>query len=131
MSYLVDTDWIIDGLAGGPVVLQTLDRLASDGLAVSLVTVGEVFEGAYRSSDPAARLRSYRRFLSGYQILPPTESIMERFAWLRATLRSQGALIPDFDLLIAATALDYSLTLVSRNQRHFNRIPGLELYQPQ
>jgi predicted nucleic acid-binding protein len=34
------------------------------------------------------------------------------------------------DLLIAATALDHDLTLVTRNRRHFERIPDLTLYQP-
>jgi predicted nucleic acid-binding protein len=39
-------------------------------------------------------------------------------------------LIPDVDLLIAATALEEDLTLVTRNTRHFERIPDLKLYQP-
>jgi predicted nucleic acid-binding protein len=33
------------------------------------------------------------------------------------------------DLLIAATALRYELTLVTRNLRHFQRVPGLRIYQ--
>ena len=44
--------------------------------------------------------------------------------------RRQGQLIPDLDLLIAATALHHDLTLLTRNIRHFNRIPELRLYQP-
>jgi predicted nucleic acid-binding protein len=47
MSILVDTDWIIDGLIGRPDALLTLSKLGPLGLAVSAVTVGEVFEGAY------------------------------------------------------------------------------------
>jgi predicted nucleic acid-binding protein len=55
---------------------------------------------------------------------------MERFAYLRAELRRRGQLFPDLDLLIAATALQHDLTLLTRNVRHFNRIPDLRLYQP-
>ena len=49
---------------------------------------------------------------------------------MRAFLRRQGQLIPDLDLLIAATALAHDLTLVTRNRRHFSRILSLRLYEP-
>jgi tRNA(fMet)-specific endonuclease VapC len=55
---------------------------------------------------------------------------MERFAGIRADLRRRGQIISDFDILLAATALHYDLTVLSRNIRHFNRIPDLKLYQP-
>ena len=45
-------------------------------------------------------------------------------------LRRQGQLIPDLDLLIAATALAHDLTLVTRNRHHFERIPDLRLHSP-
>jgi tRNA(fMet)-specific endonuclease VapC len=54
---------------------------------------------------------------------------MEVFARTRADLRRSGQLIADLDLLIAATALHHDLTLLTRNVRHFARIPGLRLYQ--
>lgn len=54
---------------------------------------------------------------------------MERFAGIRGDLRRRGQLIPDLDLLIAATALHHDLTLLTRNVRHFDRIPELRLYQ--
>lgn len=74
-------------------------------------------------------LAAYREFLSDYASLPLTDAIVERFARLRAELRRQGRLIPDMDLLIAATALEEDLTLVARNFRHFERITGLKLYR--
>ncbi|MEA2511263.1 MAG: hypothetical protein QOJ59_750, partial [Thermomicrobiales bacterium] len=49
-------------------------------------------------------------------------------ARIRSFLRSQGRLIPDIDLQIAATAVSLDLTLVTRNLRHFSRIPGLKIY---
>lgn len=127
MRYLVDTDWIIDGISNAPGVLATLDRLSSEGVAVSIITLGEVFEGAHLSPDPQAELAVYRQFLAGYVVLPLTDSIMERFASIRALLRRQGNLIPDLDLLIAATALTENLSLLTRNARHFERIPDLLL----
>jgi tRNA(fMet)-specific endonuclease VapC len=44
-------------------------------------------------------------------------------------LRQQGQVLPAPDLLIGATALAYGLILVTRNLRHFQRIPGLRIYQ--
>ncbi len=130
MRYLIDADWLIDAAAGRPGPVRTLDRLSTDGLAVSIIAVAEVYEGAFGSSDPEATLAAFREFLGSYAILPLTDPIAERFAGLRATLRQHGQLIPDMDLLIAATALDTDLTLVTRNVRHFERIAELKLYQP-
>ena len=55
---------------------------------------------------------------------------MEIFARTRGELRRDGRLIPDLDLLIAATAIHHDLTLVTRNVRHIGRISALQIYQP-
>jgi predicted nucleic acid-binding protein len=52
---------------------------------------------------------------------------VERAAQLYADLRRQGKLIPDNDLLIAATALHHGLVLVTNNLHHFQRIPNLPI----
>ncbi len=105
-------------------------RLSDDGLAVSIIAVAEIYEGAFGTPDPQATLDGFRAFLSDFAILPVTEPIVEQFARLRATLRRQGQRIPDMDLLIAATAIAEDLVLITRNVRHFARLPDLQLYQP-
>ncbi len=129
MRYLIDSDWLIDAAIGRARAQRTLDRLSSEGLAVSIVAVAEVYEGAFGTPDPRAALAGLRDFLSDFAVLPLTDPIAERFARMRAALRRQGQLIPDMDLLIAATALEEDLTLVTRNFRHFERITGLKLYR--
>jgi tRNA(fMet)-specific endonuclease VapC len=60
-----------------------------------------------------------------------TEPIMERFGIARGQLpRDIRHQVGDMDLLIAATALYYDLTLLTRNIRDFHHIPQLKLYQP-
>jgi predicted nucleic acid-binding protein len=54
---------------------------------------------------------------------------MRRFARIRGGLRATGRVIGDSDILIAATAIEHRLSLVTRNRRHYDRIPGLTLYQ--
>jgi tRNA(fMet)-specific endonuclease VapC len=129
MRYLIDTDWLIDALSGISSAVRTLDQLKADGLAVSIISVGEVYEGAYDAANPAERLAVYRSFLAPFPVLPLSDRIMERFAQERSVLRKQGNIIPDLDLLIAATALEHNLTLLSRNIQHFDRITDLTLYQ--
>ncbi|MGH7961785.1 MAG: type II toxin-antitoxin system VapC family toxin [Candidatus Binatia bacterium] len=116
-------------MAGRQPALQGLDRLENSRIYVSYISVGEAYEGAFASVNPQAHLVSLRQFLSAYHSLTLDDSVMERFAELRAFLRRRGQLIPDFDLLIAATALHYGLTLLTFNQRDFARIPELKLYQ--
>ena len=129
MRYLVDSDWLIDAATGRPRAQHLLSSLSPEGLAVSIVAVAEVYEGAFGAPDPQYALSVLREFLTDFAVLPITDSIAERFAWLRAELRRQGRLIPDMDLLIAATALEEDLTFVTRNVRHFERIAGLRLYR--
>ena len=63
MKYLVDADWLIDAAIGRPAAVRTLDRLSGDGLAVSLVAVAVVYEGAYRTPYPEGTLAEFREFL--------------------------------------------------------------------
>ncbi len=128
MRYLVDTDWIISGLGGIQEALTLLTRMAQDGLAISVITEAEVLEGAYGQSDPVNAILRFRRFFQGYEILPVTSDVVAEFARLRSHLRRQGRRIEDFDLLIASTAIHHDLELVTRNRRHFERVPGLKLY---
>jgi tRNA(fMet)-specific endonuclease VapC len=129
VRYLIDTDWLIDALLGLPTAVRALDRHRNDGLGVSIISAGEVYEGAFVAPDPPTRLATYRQFLSAFATVPLSHPVMERFAGLRAQLRSQGNLIPDLDLLSASTALEHDLTILTRNITHFARIPHLELYE--
>jgi predicted nucleic acid-binding protein len=128
VKYLFDSDWIIDGLAGLLGAAQTIATLGADGAGVSIVAVGEIFEGAFGTADPQRTLRVFREYLADFAIIPLTDPMMETFARIRVGLRRQGLLISDIDMQIAATAVTLDLTLVTRNRRHFARVPGLKLY---
>jgi tRNA(fMet)-specific endonuclease VapC len=129
-SYLVDTDWIVDCLTGQQPAIDTLMNLAPQGLAVSLISYGELYEGAYYARNPEEALEKLTTFLEGKDILPLTAPIMERFAVIRGQLsKPVRKQVGDMDLLIAATAIHYNLTLVTRNLRDFRRVPGLDIYQ--
>jgi predicted nucleic acid-binding protein len=130
VSYLVDSDWLIDALIGVPAAVSLLARLRTEGLAVSIISYGELVEGTIGAADPQAELERVHTLLAPYPLVPLSRPIMETFARSRVDLRRAGRLIPDLDLLIAATAIDHDLTLVTRNVRHFGRIPAVRLYEP-
>jgi tRNA(fMet)-specific endonuclease VapC len=129
-SYLLDTDWIVDILNGQEKAIHTVLELASAGLAVSIITYGELYEGAAFARDPEPALSGLRNFLKGKAILPLTQPIMERFAQIRGSLpRPIRQQIGDLDILIAATCLERNLTLLTWNLKDFQHIPDLKLYQ--
>jgi len=64
--------------------------------------------------------------LTSVNILPLGTAEAEQAAQIRAILKSQGQPIGAYDVLIAATALHHSLTMVTANQREFQRVSGLK-----
>jgi predicted nucleic acid-binding protein len=126
---LVDTDWVIDALNGKHSALVTLRELAPDGLALSVVSYGELYQGAAYGREPVSALQALHDFVDGKDLLPVTAAIAARFGILRGHLpRHLRQQIGDMDLMIAATALTHDLTLLTRNRRDFENIPDLELH---
>ncbi len=56
-----------------------------------------------------------------------TEAVAERFGAIKADLAKSGQIIGDFDILIAATALGHGCKLVTNNQKHYERVEGLQM----
>jgi predicted nucleic acid-binding protein len=125
---LVDTDWVVDYLKAKAAAVELLNALVQAGLAISLITYGEIYEGVYYGRHPGRHEQGFLDFLRGVDVLAVNRPIMAEFARLRGHLRVTGQMVGDLDLLIAATALHHSLPLLTRNTRHFGRIPNLTLY---
>ena len=129
--YLIDSDWVIDTFHDVPGAMNTLLKLEPYGPAISIVTYGELYEGAYNSRDPEAGIRNLARFIRNKQIINMSPEIMERFAIIRGPLSKHlRRQIGSLDMLIAATALVHDMTLVTRNRRDFQHFPDLRLYEP-
>jgi len=128
MKYLVDSDCVADYLGARPNAIQLLSSFAKDDLSISIITYGEIYEGIHFGRDPQKTTDVFQRFLRSVVILPPTQPIMQHFARIRGELRRTGKIIGDFDILIAATAIQHNLTLVTRNIKDYQRIPHLKLY---
>jgi tRNA(fMet)-specific endonuclease VapC len=128
MSYLVDSDWVADFLKGKRQAVDLLSRLAGEGLAISIITFGEIYEGIYYGGNPRENERGFLQFLRFVDVLPLNRQTMKKFARIRGELRRRGHLIGDSDLLIASTGLQHNLTLLTRNLSHFGRVPDLKIH---
>lgn len=125
--YLLDTDTVIYALGGQPEVLRNLALHADDPLGVSVITLMELYCGAFRSRQVAGNLAKVRALEKAVQVWDLQADAAEVFGALKAQLESDGTRLDDFDLGIAACALVHNLTLVSHNSAHFARVRGLRL----
>lgn len=132
MKYLVDTDWIIDYLTGQPPAKALFTQLLPEGVAISVISFSEVYEGIYGSRDPERAEQAFRAFLSQVKVLGINRSVAKCNGRIRNELRRQRHPITQraLDLLIAATSLEYNLILVTRNRDDYHDISHLQLYQP-
>ena len=130
MPYLFDTDAISELLRPRPLktYVDWLKAVPRDAQFASAVTVGELFKGAYRSAARERHLKNIeQRILPSVTILPYDLSVARVFGMIRADLELSGAILPDADLQIAATAIYHDLELVTGTIRHFERIASLRL----
>jgi tRNA(fMet)-specific endonuclease VapC len=127
LRYLVDTDWVINYLRAQPAIVSRLDELQPQGLALSIISLAELYEGVFNSRDPEGDGQDLADFLRGVTVLGIDADIAQLFGRERGRLRRAGMLIGDFDLLIGATAVHHNLTLLTNNRSHFERIDGLQM----
>jgi tRNA(fMet)-specific endonuclease VapC len=130
MTYLVDTDWIIDHFNHIQKTSQKLKELQPAGIAMSVISLAELYEGVHYSKNPSKSQQVIEAFLQEIPVLGIDDQICKIFGQERGRLRKQGKIISDFDLMIASTCLSYNLTLLSNNRKHYERIEGLTMYTP-
>ena len=94
-------------------------------LAISFMTVGELYEGAYRRGWAEKKFRILREQLKTYVVIPFSPVLCETWGRLRAERRNQPIAVDDG--WIAATALAYECPLVTHNPTDFADIAGLQI----
>ena len=121
--YLVDTDVLIDILRGVEDAKHYLIKLSVDGLAVSAVTVTELFSG--RDTRNPIKREKVLKLLRHFEVIPVDEEI----AILAGEIRRDYGLHLG-DAVISATAIVHGLTVVTGNVKHFARVDGLSVLKP-
>ena len=128
MTVLLDTNICIGFLNGRDAKLR--DRLlAQSPSEVTLCSVvkAELLYGARNSEHVDANLRRLGEFFAPFESLPFDDAAAGWYGAIRAQLKKEGRIIGSNDLMIAAIALAADVTLVTRNEGEFQRVPGLRL----
>jgi tRNA(fMet)-specific endonuclease VapC len=124
--YLLDTNICIYIRQQRPAaVLRRFRKLSQGEAALSVITYGELFYGAAKSTQRAMALEQLRELLHWMPALPLPESAGEAYGRIRAELAAKGEMIGNNDLWIASHALAAGLTLVTNNEKEFRRVRGL------
>jgi predicted nucleic acid-binding protein len=128
----VDTSFVIDLLretgrdADGPAV-AFIERQGGEPLGASVFVLCELLAGAALAREPERERERVERVCSGLDVVYPEPGFASIYAEILGYLRRRGEGISTMDLLIAAAARQAGATLVTRNTRHFERVPGLAL----
>jgi tRNA(fMet)-specific endonuclease VapC len=128
MKYLLDTNTCIRFINGrAPKIRETMSAILDSDIAVSTVTMAEMFAGSAKSQDPQSSRAKQDAFFIRFVHLPFDERAAEEFGRLRAFLEKAGTPIGPYDMQIAAIALAQQLILVTHNTKEFIRISELKL----
>ena len=131
--FVLDTDTLVLFQEGHEAVCRRVLSHAMEDLAISVITVEEQLSGWYtllrRAKNAEKLARAYQRLadsvalLSRFRILSFTEPAIDRFQQLKA----QKLGVKHMDLRIAAITVEHAGTLVTRNARDFQCVPGLAI----
>lgn len=123
VKYLVDSDILINFIRKIPKEVDLLRKIDIKTIAISVITYAEVMEGVWESN----KKKEVEEFLGLFEKFDIGISTSVEFIDLRYKLRKQGNLIDNMDLLIASTAIEHDLILITNNKKDFQRIEGLKL----
>ena len=126
----LDTSFCIDVMRErkrgkkGPAT-RKLELLGETPLYISLFVACELQAGARMSDNPQEELRKVELFCEIVEMIRPDRSFAVAYGEAEAFLRRSGNPIATMDLLIGLTAKQYGLPLLTGDEDHFRRIPGL------
>lgn len=120
---LCDTNIIVDVLRGNDSIIGTLRQIGEENLAVSTITIGELYWGARNKTELTKTMNA----IKALNHLPVNEEISSIFLSIsQKYCLSHNIGIPDS--FIAATSIFYSVKLFTLNKKDFSFIDGINLY---
>jgi tRNA(fMet)-specific endonuclease VapC len=125
---LLDTDILSELFKGHDLVkIRAAEYiLEHNRLTISHITKYEILKGL-KAKKAKKQIEAFNVFCESSSILPITDDVIVRAADIYASLREQGEIISDGDILVAAIAICNNLVLITNNTNHFSRIKDLQL----
>lgn len=124
---LVDTNVVSYLFKGDTRAPAYAPLLQGHRLAVSFMTVAELFEWAVGRKWGQGRLGQLEATLATYLVIPVDIELCRIWGRVRGEARLGGRNIAPQDAWIAATALRHSLPLITHNPKDFQQITGLDV----
>ena len=103
--YLLDTDTIIFSLKGHDPVEKNLRQHFHDPIKISVITLMELYYGAYKSQKRDSNLAKIKTLENSLEIITLGKESVEIFGIYKANLEKAGTPLDDFDLILASSAL--------------------------
>lgn len=125
LKFMLDTNIVIYVIKRRPIEVMGIFNENAGRMAISAITLSELFYGAERSAKVAQNLAVVEEFASLLEVLPYTAKASQHYGAIRSALEKVGRTIGVNDLHIAAHARSEGLTLVTNNLGEFERVPGL------
>ena len=104
-------------MSGREDIRRRLDEVKEEELGLSVISLAELYEGVYQGQNRKAAEEGLRDFLTGANLLSVDQATAEIFGQELGRLCAARKIIGDFDLLIAATALQDGLMLLTKCKR--------------
>lgn len=127
LTYLLDTNIVIYVMKRRPVEVLTLFNQNASRMAISSITLAELFHGAEKSAKVSDNLLAIEDFCSRLEVLPYGARAAQHYGSIRNALEKAGTPIGINDLHIAAHARSEGLVVVTNNMGEFARVPALQL----
>jgi predicted nucleic acid-binding protein len=99
-------------------------------LALSFITVSELYYGAYKNSWGLSRITQLETAIKNYVVLPYDYLVCQKWAQLKVECEHAGFVVSYPDSWIGACALQFDCALATNNGKHFQHIDELELICP-
>jgi tRNA(fMet)-specific endonuclease VapC len=125
LKYLLDTNIVIYVIKRRPIEVLVLFNEHAGRMAISAITLSELYHGAEKSAKVSQNLEVIEEFSSLLEVLPYTAKASAHYGSIRSALEKAGQPIGVNDLHIAAHARSEGLVVVTNNVSEFARVPGL------
>lgn len=127
LKYLLDTNIVIYVMKRRPIEVLSLFNQNASRMAISAITLAELFHGAEKSTRVSDNLFAIEDFCSRLEVLPYGAKAAQHYGAIRSALEKAGQTIGVNDLHIAAHARSEGLIVVTNNTGEFARVPALQL----
>lgn len=122
-----ETDFLIDFSRKKPEAIEKMKHFWNSGeeLCVTPITATELFVGVFKSAKPN-EMENLEELLSTFKLLEFDLAAAKTAGRILFELSKKGAAIGDMDSITAAIAIRHNQLLVTKNRKHFSRIPALK-----